>query len=106
MWVKRPPTDRDLIQVHAKDLVNPDLIDDLVTDGFSFDKKYETSANELSTALETTEKTTDVQALLRGWHGDERGPRVACCERVGAHMQYAIGQKRGDDDGHSTERRD
>jgi hypothetical protein len=37
--------------VQSKDVVNPDLIDDLVTDGFSFENKYETSANDLSAAL-------------------------------------------------------
>lgn len=37
--------------MQARDVVDPDLIDDLVTEGFSFDKKYETSANDLTSAL-------------------------------------------------------
>jgi len=50
MWVRKP-SDGDLVMVQSKDVVNPDLIDDLVTDGFSFDNKYEASASDLTSAL-------------------------------------------------------
>ena len=61
MWVRKP-AEGDLVMVQSKDIVNPDLIDDLVTDGFSFENKYETSASDLSCALAQSSKTSDEQA--------------------------------------------
>ena len=38
LWVKSPPRNGEYLMIHEQDLVEPDLIDNLVDDGFAFEK--------------------------------------------------------------------
>lgn len=58
LWIKTPDNE-GLVLTEEKDVVDPDFIDELVGDGFSFEKNYDTNEHDVVQALSQAKSTSE-----------------------------------------------